>query len=105
MTQTRKNIPRPARIIPLLTLICHLTTTVFAQCSHPAIQAVIEGLSGDIRTAGYAMAFIMMMYMGIKWTIAEGADERENAKKGIIYVIIGVLLLRTGPDFMYIFIC
>jgi len=49
-----------------------------------------------MQTMGYPLAFIMMLYMGLKWMTAETPSDRENARRGVIYIVIGVILLRVA---------
>ena len=65
----------------------------------PELQDIIT----QLQTIGGPIALIMMIYMGMKWFMAEGPEDRENARRGIIYIIIGVILLAaTLPLVMYL---
>jgi len=58
-----------------------------------------------LQQIGYPLALFMMAYMGIKWVMAEGPEPRENARRGVIYVVIGIILLRGGVQLAYNLLC
>jgi|GEM_PF-6225810 len=84
-------------------IILWLADTVSAQCANnlPTLLNVMVWL----QQIGWPLAFFMLVYMGIKWMISEGPQERENARRGVIYVIIGLLLLVGGVELVYNLLC
>ena len=49
----------------------------------------------SLATVAYALGWIMMIIMGIKWIIADSPNERADAKKGMMYVVVGLLVVRS----------
>ena len=58
-----------------------------------------------LRQIGWPLGLFMMVYMGIKWIISEGPEERENARRGLIYVVIGLILLQGAIQLAYGLLC
>lgn len=54
----------------------------------------------DVQTillaVGSALAAAMIAWEGVKWITADNPAEREDAKKGVIYVMIGLVLLKSS---------
>lgn len=69
--------------------------------SNPGTQTAIQMLN----TIGFPIGLFMMVYMGIKWMVAEGPEERENARRGIIYIVIGLILLQTARGLVEGLLC
>lgn len=42
-----------------------------------------------------ALGILLIFIMGLRWMVAESAQEREEAKKGIIYVCVGLLIVYS----------
>ncbi|MFH0862212.1 MAG: hypothetical protein V1875_04200 [Candidatus Altiarchaeota archaeon] len=51
----------------------------------------------------YAIAWMIMIILGAKWIIADSANERQEAKKGMIYVVIGILVAASYCGLMCIY--
>ncbi len=77
--------------------------TAYAQCGESLTEMVAA--QKMLKDVGWPIGFFMMVYMGIKWIISEGPEERENARRGVIYVVIGVLVLRTGVGLIEYLMC
>jgi hypothetical protein len=45
-----------------------------------------------------ALGWLMMVLMGVKWILADSPNERADAKKGMIYIIIGLLLVASATS-------
>lgn len=84
-------------------LVLLLVGTASAQCAVniPAMNQTMQ----FFQLIGYPIAFFMMVYMGVKWVMADGPSDRENARRGIIYIIIGVILLRASRQIVYFILC
>ena len=59
----------------------------------------------QLQTIGAPIAFLMMIYLGMKWYMAEGPEDRENSRRGVIYVIIGVILLQAAMPLVHYLLC
>ena len=84
--------------------IFFLSQNALAQCTAYITQD-LRNVMDYLRQIGYPIAFFMMIYVSIKWITAEGPEDRENGRRGIIYIIIGILLLRTGDDLVWSLLC
>ena len=84
--------------------IFFLSQNALAQCTAHITQD-LRNVMDYLRQIGYPIAFFMMIYVSIKWITAEGPEDRENGRRGIIYIIIGILLLRTGDDLVWSLLC
>lgn len=91
------------RVKKTLTSLTVLSTAACAQCGEN-IPAMVE-IMQMLQKIGYAIAVFMFAYLGIKWMLAEGPADRENARRGIIYIIIGLMLLRAGVPLVYFLLC
>jgi hypothetical protein len=78
-----------------------LASSVSAACDiDPTLLYYMEqNVIVPLRTIGWPIGFFMMAYMGIKWITAESAEDRENAKRGVIYIFIGLILLNVTMGF------
>lgn len=74
-------------------------------CYHQDVYDNIKEFEEDLLTIGYPVAMLMIAYMGLKYTSSTSAQERENNKRAIIYVIIGMLILYAGSEFMIWVLC
>ncbi|MBU0762444.1 MAG: pilin [Candidatus Altiarchaeota archaeon] len=59
--------------------------------SPPPIPSWVGGLV----SVAAALAWLMMVLLGIKWIVADSANERAEAKKGMIYVVLGLLVVAS----------
>ncbi len=73
-----------------LTVFMLVLVVVDAQ-ANPAVSWV-----PSLKTLAYALAWIMMVIMGVKWIIADSPNERAEAKKGMMYVVIGLLIVASA---------
>jgi len=94
--------PRRCLAPALLLLTLH---TASAQCGDPASLALANQMAYMITTIGNACAIFMMVYLGIKWMVAEDPEGRENARRGIIYIVIGLILLRASAGLVWFLLC
>jgi hypothetical protein len=72
-------------------------------CGEPL--SAVDYIKVQLQEMGVPIAFFMMLYMGIKWITAEGPEDRENARRGIIYVIIGTIMLVAGESLIEYLLC
>ncbi|HHQ44968.1 MAG TPA: hypothetical protein ENN13_02400 [Candidatus Altiarchaeales archaeon] len=43
-----------------------------------------------------ALATLLFAIMGLRWIAADSAQEREEAKKGMIYIVTGLLIVVSA---------
>lgn len=65
---------------------------VFADDSVEAISGSVKKIVGAVAFIGYACAMIMLIYVGIKYTMAS-ANEKADVKQGLISYLIGAFLI------------
>jgi len=82
-----------------------LAALASAQCVDPIAQATANQMRSTLTAMGYPLALIMAAYMGIKWITSEGPEETENARRGLIYIAIGILVLRSGVELVTFLLC
>jgi len=90
-----------------LTLILAIVQAIQLASAQPC-SITIDATSRIITvltTIGYPIGVFMMVYMGTKWIVAEGPEDRENARRGIIYVFIGILMFQTVSPFVVYMLC
>ena len=88
------------RKIPLILTILNLLSIMVASASAgPPAMAWVGSMIG----LAYALGWLMMVIMGIKWIIADSPNERADAKKGMIYIVIGLLLVRSICQLMQLY--
>jgi len=67
------------------------------------------GSFSDMQTTlkyiGGGLAMVLMVFEGIKWMTAESPEDREDAKRGIIYIIIGLVMLAASYSFIFFLFC
>lgn len=111
MTQKRTN-EIDARIRAIL-LIILTSPAAYATCSSPASIPALDPntslalvtIENQLITIGRPLAILMLIYMGVKWLIAEGPEDRDNARRGVIYVVIGIIMLIAAESFVQYLLC
>jgi len=58
---------------------------------------------GNLRMVAYSLGWLMMVLMGVKWIVADSPNERADAKKSMIYVIIGLLVVASACGLLQIY--
>jgi hypothetical protein len=83
------------RIISSVMLILLLANTVVA--SSPATWVA------GMKKVAVALGWMMMVLMGIKWMLADSPNERGEAKKGMLYVVIGLLVIASSCSLLRLY--
>ncbi|HHQ44967.1 MAG TPA: hypothetical protein ENN13_02395 [Candidatus Altiarchaeales archaeon] len=90
----------------LLLILAQLATHALSEdCMDVEMFRKLEPTIEDIQTIGYALAVLMIGYQGLKWSASESDETREDAKRGIIYIIIGIFVLKVGGEFILYILC
>ena len=75
-------------------LLLHLSQYVLAGCgTMPASVAAIWN-PGNLQYVGYTLGILMVIIQGVRYITADSAQERSDVKKGLIYVVIGILVIK-----------
>ncbi len=85
----------------LLLLLAQNASAEACMANIPALNELIL----DIQTIGNPIGFFMLAYMGVKWIVAEGPQDVENARRGVIYVVIGLILLKVSHPLVVYLLC
>lgn len=74
-----------------------LTAYALLSISTPAFAACSPSTSVwnpvDLQNVAYALGLLMVVVLGVKYIISDSAQERSDVKKGLIYVVIGLLVV------------
>lgn len=57
-----------------------------------ALDGIVGGILGIVQVLGYAFGIGMLLYIGIKYTMAS-ANEKADLKKGSISYVIGAVII------------
>jgi len=60
--------------------------------------AELWDLFSGLKTLASSLGLVIITYDGIAWIIGEGAQDREEAKKGIIYAMAGMIFVSSAQD-------
>ncbi|MBD3388237.1 MAG: hypothetical protein GF416_04085 [Candidatus Altiarchaeales archaeon] len=74
-----------------------------ASLSASAATSDIVAWITSMKSVAYALGWIMLVILGIKWIIADSPNERADAKKGMIYVLIGLILVRAACSLLRLY--
>ncbi len=102
--QTKTSCPNIIRhTIKALALLSVLPACASATC-YASIPA-IDYMQDQLQAIGWPIGWFMVALMGIKWIISEGPEAREDARRGVIYVVIGLILLMTAESLTIMLFC
>lgn len=79
-------------------LLLALAGCAAAGTTMPAFVAELEEVNIGLTTVASALGVLVITYAGIKWIMADNPQERDDAKKTIIYVIVGLLVVSMARD-------
>jgi putative Mn2+ efflux pump MntP len=65
----------------------------YAMASAPG--AAIMGFVPGLKSVATALGYVLMMVMGVKWIVQESPNDRAEAKKGMMYIVVGLLLVAS----------
>lgn len=63
-----------------------------------SFTSAIHDLEDILTDVGSALAVLMIAIEGVRWTAAQSPQDRESAKKGIIYIVAGLGLLVSSEN-------
>jgi len=82
--------------IVLCTVALASAATTTTMTLPPTFASAIQDLESILLQIGSALAGLMIVLECIKWITAQNPAERESAKKGIIYILIGLFILKNS---------
>jgi len=91
--------------LPLASLLLAAQDAAASACVDAVAATVAANIATMLTTIGNACAYFMMVYMGMKWMMAEDPEGRENARRGVIYIVIGLILLRSSSPLVLYLLC
>lgn len=75
----------------LLLLVLVLSLEVTAQTE-------LEELNDALVTVAAAMGVLMISIQGLKWITSDNPQDRAEAKKGLIYILVGLLVVALAAQ-------
>jgi hypothetical protein len=94
-----------SRAFLILQVLAPVVSAVCSTTEMPGGGTAIQKIQDMLTRIGYPIAFVMMVYMGAKWIISEGPEDRENARRGVIYIVIALIMLRASAAFVRYLLC
>lgn len=70
-----------------------LLATVVSAASVPPEMTEIWNLNDGIKQVGAALGMLVIAHAGLRWVTAESPQDRDDAKKTIIYVMMGLFVV------------
>jgi hypothetical protein len=67
-------------------------------CINDGVEYMFQPIINILNKMAIAVATVMLMYMGLKLVTSEEESGRANAKAGVIYILVGLLLLLGGKN-------
>lgn len=89
----------------ILLALSTLVNAISGICYNKDMMSEVRDIKDQLRTIGLALAALAILWQGIKWAYATDVQGREDAKRAVIYVIIGVMMLESGALFILYVIC
>lgn len=59
----------------------------------------------SLQSMAAALGALLILIMGIRWIMADSAQERQEAKRGILYVVIGLLIVYSVDQIIQTLYC
>ena len=85
-------------IFVLVNLFIIYLTTNAAATLPLEFYSSIQGVESILLQVGSALGVLIITFEAIKWIAAQNPAERESAKKGVLYVMIGLIILRSSES-------
>ena len=81
------------KVLPMvLCILSHLSSCALAGCPPSAMSGGVWN-PANLQTMAYALGLLMVVVQGLRYIIADSAQERADVKKGLIYVVVGLLVV------------
>ena len=82
----------------LLLVLVNVVSANTGAASIPAQMSEMTDLNNGLKNVAAALGVLVITHAGLRWIMSEGAQERDDAKKTIIYVIVGLIIVSTSED-------
>lgn len=82
-----------------------LVSLVYGAGPLPPELSEIDNLKNGIATIASALGALMLAYAGLRWLMSDGPQERDDARKTIIYIIIGLVVVSATADIVQALYC
>ena len=87
--------PRIRVLLIGLFIMSHLSQYVLAAgCGNPPANLNNIWNPKNLQSMAYALALLMVVIQGVRYIVADSAQERAEVKKGLIYIVIGLLVVQ-----------
>lgn len=65
----------------------------------------IWNLYSEMKSVGAALGALVIVYAGLRWIMAENPQDRDDAKKAVIYTIVGLLVIAVAKEIVDAIYC
>ena len=79
-------------------LLLYLYSAAVSASGTATMVSQLQDVNSGLKTVASALGVLIIVYAGIKWVMADSPQERDDAKKTIIYVIVGLLVVANAKD-------
>lgn len=96
------------RMKEYLTLLCILLVVLNSGCLEGGLAGVhnmLNELKSSFTMLAGALGLFMFSIFGLMFILSNSPQERDDAKKGMIYVVIGLLMVAIGEQFVHALYC
>ena len=83
------------RLVTIAAFLLFYSQIAYAACGG-SIGTELNEVNAGLRLVAAALGTLMLAILGVKWIMSDNPQERDDAKKGIIYVIVGLLLVSIA---------
>ena len=81
------------RTLVIAFIVLYLSYFADAGCSRDYFAGIGWSPVG-LQTMAYALGMLMVVIQGVRYIAADSAQDRGDVKKGLIYIVIGVLVVQ-----------
>ncbi|MDD5112182.1 MAG: TrbC/VirB2 family protein [Candidatus Altiarchaeota archaeon] len=74
-----------------------LVAPQFALATGPFVSTMVD-LEDLLLRIGTVLGALMIAVEAVAWIAAQNPQERENAKRGVVYIIVGLILLKSAHN-------
>lgn len=67
------------------------------------VSASVPAWIPNLKVVAAVLGWLFMVIMGIKWILADSPNERAEAKKGMMYIVVGLLVIASACQFMCLY--
>lgn len=100
---------KAVKVCIICLVLLYIVSTVDAAVSCGPLDAAVEMQFTDtmnaLKTVSASLGVLLMFIMSAKWAASMDPGERENAKRGMMYVAFGIALVVSAADLVVYLLC